>query len=597
MSEKNAGGSFKTSFSAFNEKICFSKEISSIGTVGRVRLLKGGAAKFLNFIGRSFAYASTRTYGCFMLSFGLVSLFLQFAEFYFKSEQGDAFSNIIISAVIALIGIPLLIIDRPICIVAQDFFVTDYLFFEFLSIKRMQANVNHPSIKILGGIFLGFIPAVVSFFVPIHYVVITLFLIAVTTVAFTTPEFPMVLTILVLPYVSLISYSEIVLVCLCAVTFLSYALKVILGKRVYNFCIYDIFVCLLAFFAFIGGFFGAGEDSLRNALILIALLLIYFPANNLIVNRRLADLLINTFVISSIPVTVISIVEFIVENVNPKAVVPQYSTPGMSAFFSTPEALSAFLLVSSVFALTHAVEKRRPWKKTLYFAVFGLEAVALGLTMQPFVWIAMLLSFPAYSIITSRKIPMDALVLLMALPLVLFALPVGSLDAVYKFLKISPDFSGIIAGYSESMNIFFENLWLGIGIGDASYSAVSGASSGGMFNMLLGVATELGIFALILLVSMILMLLRQLSYYRRFMTNSNFITVKDMSALAVTVFMIYSVGANVFEDIAIICLFFIMFGICSSVMRSARKEHDDRLGYYGDSSSSESSVIDVDIRR
>ena len=61
-------------FSSLNDKLYKSVEISSIGTVGTVRLLKGKAAKLLNFIGRSFAYSSTRSYGSFILSFGLMGI-------------------------------------------------------------------------------------------------------------------------------------------------------------------------------------------------------------------------------------------------------------------------------------------------------------------------------------------------------------------------------------------------------------------------------------------------------------------------------------------------------------------------------------------
>ncbi len=596
MSEKNIVGRMKYAFSDFNEKICFSKEISSIGSVGTVRLLKGGAAKFLNYIGRCFAYASTRTYGAFMLSFGLVSLFLQFAEFYFKSEPGDAFSYIIISAAVALLGIPLLIFDRPMCIALQDIPITDYLLFEFLSIKRMHRNESIKGLKMILGIFLGFIPAVISFFLPIQYVLLFLILTVIVLVSFTTPEFPMVLTILVLPYVSIIPYAEIVLVCASLIAFASYALKVILGKRVYNFSIYDIIVFILSLVILISGFLGKGDDSIKNSFLLIAVLLIYFPANNLIVNRRLADLSINSIVISSIPVAILSVVEFIVESDVSSYDPPSYATKGISVFFASPESLAAFLLVSAVLALAYSIGKRRMWKKVFYFCVFILEIMILGLMMQPFIWITILLGMPAYFIITSKKIPLDSLIAIILLPFVVFLIPVSFLDKAYAFLKISPSFSGILAAYNEALDVFGENIWFGVGVGDSGYNTVTGSNSGGIFNTPIGVGVELGIFAVILLCLFILIFLRQLSHYRRFMTNSVFVTVKDMSALAIVILFIYGMGNHIFDDMIMFALFIIVFGISNSAMRSARHEHEDRLSYYGDSRSSESSVIDVDIR-
>ncbi len=594
MSDKTKIRRLKQVFTSFNEKVFYSKEISSIGTLGTVKLLKGGAARILNAIGRSFAYASTRAYGAFMLSFGLVSLFLQFAEFYFKSEQGDAFSYIIISGAIALLSLPLLMFDRPMCIALQEFSITDYLFFEFLSIKRMHRNAEVKVIKIPGGVFLGFIPAIVSFFLPIQYVILALFFIAVVFVAFTTPEFPMFLMILSLPYISAIPYSSVVLISLSALTFASYALKVVLGKRTYNFSVYDVIILAIMLTVFIGGIVGRGDDSLKNSAIFIAILLMYFPANNLIVNRRLADLAINGVVISSVPVAILSIVEFIVE-LGPYDKIPVYSTPGVSVFFTKPQALTAFLLVSAVLSAAYAIEKRRMWKKTLYSGIFMLEVAVLGLTLQPFAWLAMLLGIPAYFIITSKKLPLDLLSVFVLAPLLLFTIPASVLDPFYRTLNVSPAFSGMIAGYTEALLLFGESIWFGIGIGDASYVAAAGAGVS-VVNTPLAIALELGIFAVILILSLILMLIRQLSYYRRFMTNSPFTTIKDMSALALTLIMIYGMGADPFSDGAILCLFFIVFGISSSVMRSARNDYNDRFSYYGDSRSSESSVIDIDIR-
>ncbi len=596
MSEKMNGGSRKHVFSEFNEKICFSKEISSIGSVGTVRLLKGGAAKILNYIGRIFAYASTRTYGSFMLSFGLASLLLRFAEFYFQPERGDTFSYITISAAVALLGIPLLLFDRPMCIALQDFPVTDYLFFEFLSIKRMHRETNVKGIKMLFGIFLGFIPAVTSFFIPIQYVLLMLLLLILTLVAFTTPEFPMILMILALPYISALPYSEIVLVSISGIAFASYALKVILGKRVYNFSLYDIIIIALGAAALLSGIFGEGDGSIKNSLVFIAILLAYFPANNLIVNRRLADLAVNAVVISSIPISVLAIIEFIAQSPRIASSLPKPAAPGLSVFFSSPEALSAFLLVSAVLSIAYAIEKRHAWKKTLYLGVFILEAFVLGLTMQPFVWLAVLLGIPAYFIITSKKLPLDLLSFIILLPLVIFAFPAGWLDKVYEFLNISPSFSATLAGYIEALGVFRNHLWLGVGIGDAGYNAASGSLSGGIFNTPLAISVHLGVFALILSALLVLTLLRKLSYFRRFMTNSAFITIKNMSALAITVLLIFGMGAHIFDDNAVLCLFFIVFGISNAAMRSARMEHDDRLSYYGDSRSAESSVIDIDLR-
>ena len=60
-------------FANLNEKIFSSREISGIGSAGTLRLLRGKSSRMLNFLGRCISYTSTRSYGCFLLSFGMLS--------------------------------------------------------------------------------------------------------------------------------------------------------------------------------------------------------------------------------------------------------------------------------------------------------------------------------------------------------------------------------------------------------------------------------------------------------------------------------------------------------------------------------------------
>ena len=58
--------------------------------------------KLLGAAVQSASYASTRTYGWFSMSFGLVSLFLHLAEYYFSSAPSEQLSQLVIGAVFAI---------------------------------------------------------------------------------------------------------------------------------------------------------------------------------------------------------------------------------------------------------------------------------------------------------------------------------------------------------------------------------------------------------------------------------------------------------------------------------------------------------------
>ena len=578
--------------SVLNERIFSTKEISGISAA---KILKGKAARMLNFIGRSFAYSSTRSYGSFLLSFGLFSLLLHLGEYYFM-DQVEVGVPLVIGCVLTVLSVPLLILDKPMCIALQDFSVTDYLLFEFLSIKRMHRNVTHVTISPLLAVFFGFIPAIIGFFIPIQWVLLSLVILVLVVVAFTTPEFPMILMLLIFPYLSALpaDKSEIIIIAFSLITLLSFALKVAIGKRVYNFDLYDILIGLMILLIFISGLHGYGDSSLKNSLVYIVLLLGYFPAANLIINRRLADCAINAVIISSVPITVLAIIEFF-DKLGGKASFAYYkSQTDVSVFFANSSVLAAFLLVSSLFAVSFFIQKKNRFKKAFYLTVFIAQLFALALVMQPAAWLALLLVAAAYFVMNSRKIPADVLIFVCILPHLILLLPSKILDTVSGFLGMTQSFSEKLYSYEKLLSVFLENIWFGVGIGGSD--AASSTPPAAFFNIL-GIGVEFGIVALVLFLFTVILRFRHISYYRSYVRASRVRVSDDVTALVMIALLVFGIDAYIFADATIAYLFWAIFGICTSTLRTAKKEYDDRLSYYGDSRSSESSVIDIQIQR
>jgi hypothetical protein len=66
---------------------------------------------------------------------------------------------------------------------------------------------------------------------------------------------------------------------------------------------------MLIIFTAVSGIFNKGIDSFDASLVLIMLILSYFLASNIIVNRRLADNAVNLILTSSVPVAIYAIVQ------------------------------------------------------------------------------------------------------------------------------------------------------------------------------------------------------------------------------------------------------------------------------------------------
>lgn len=580
----------KSKFSELNEKIFSSTEISGFGAIGRIKLLRGKLFRFTSFFGRFLSYTSTRSYGCFLLSFGIMSLLLNLGEYYFREQPQVSVFSLAAGAALAVLALPLFIVDKPMCTALQEFLPTDKLLFDFFLIKRMHKDTEHISVPPLVALFLGFIPAVIGFFVPLRAVVCVLGIAIIVAVSFTTPEFQLVLTLVALPYVSLLPHSVTVLCSMSVLTFLSFAVKVLLGKRVFRFDIYDVIICLSMLFILIGGAVGYGDDSFKNSLVAVALLLGYFSASNLLVNRRITDCAVNAVSVSAVPVTVISIADAIIKLHNGSLRLGNGES-GVSVFFSTPAANAAFLTAAAVCTLTLAIEKHKILTKVIHSFIFLSELAALALIMQPAVWITAAIAAVAYLTVRSHILPADVLALLIAIPHA--ALPL--LVRLDGLLGAELGISEKLLGYKAAFGVFTDNVWLGTGIGRDSYIIASGGDGGGIFNTLLGIASELGVFALALFVVMILLRLRNFSYYKVHLKSSPVYVTGNMSLVATVALLSFGAFGNIFSDVSVACLFWIIFGIGSAALKTAKKEYDDRLSYYGDSRSSEFSALDIGI--
>lgn len=585
----------KHGFTKLNEKLFLSKEISGIGSAGTLRLLRGSVARMLNFIGRSLSYTSTRSYGSFLLSFGIVSLLLNLGEYYFRSAPEVSLASLIMSFALAAISIPLLIVDRPMCVILQDMAFTDHVLFEFLTIKRMHRSVKHASIPPITALFIGFVPALISFFVPMHIVILVMVLALTVSIALTSPEFSMMLTLIVLPYLPALPHSLLILCCLSLLTVLSYGWKVILGKRVFNFDVYSALVIILGVTAFISGLVSEGSGAFKSSLGFIAVIIAYFPISNMISNRRLADNAINAVIVSALPIMALSVIEFIVEHPKTSYTPPSYSTAGTSALFSSPSALAAYMIVAVIATLTFAIEKRNKIKKTFYFTVSVLEIAVLGLIMLPEAWLAVVISALVYPLIRSRKIPTDLTLLFIFAPLLVFVLSPSVLDPVSEFFGASFSFTERMNGYEEALRVFSENIPFGTGIGASAYMKNAVSDTAGIFNTLLAIACQLGAFALAAFLGLILLRMRHFSYYRHYLRSSLVVTTGEMTTLALVALLSFGMLYDIFGDPTVLYLFWSVFGISSAALRIAKKENDDRQGYYGDSRSAESSALDIGL--
>ena len=573
------------------EKKFFLRSIS--GSMGSKTRFKNIVVKANNY----FSYAATRNYGVFFLILGLMSLMIEFVKIYFGISNDVNITTAICSAVLALVAIPLLFVKEPLCFAMAHNPLTDYIFFDFFCLPRMQNHVVKKGIPLNALIIIAIALALISMFVPLVYIVTFLGIIVYITLTFTSPEFSFFMTFLGMPYLPFLPNHEIVLSAIVFLTLISFIRKVMIGKRVYHFEKYDGLLYLMLLFILISGVFIKGVESFYSSLNMILLAMGYIFTSSLISNRRLADCVINAVIVSGVPVSVYAIIQFAIFALED----PTLSFDGVSAAFDSPSILAVFLLVCCLFSMYFVLERRHRIAKTIYFVFMIVCLIALCATFRMWAIVAATVAFIVLGILNWHHGQGVFLTIIGVAPYVLLVLP----KTVFELVSDVGVFSklNVLAYYemwSTGLKMFISNIFTGIGIGvDSFLEEVSGYNTSFVFsdaaNFFLEFATEAGAFALIVLVYMFLVRVAHRRAYRQFTRNSSVDRISRFSCATIMCLIVYGAFNYIWKDMVMYYLFWCVFGIGSATLRIARREVDDRIAYYSDGRSSNASAIDVNL--
>ena len=569
------------------------------GSANRVSITRLGKyiSRFFDKFTKLLSYTQSRTYGALLCVFGLLSLIIHFVKDYAGGYSGLPVSAIIIGSVFSLLSIPFFISDKPLSVALQNNFITDYVFFEFFCIRRMHKNDSARGMSPVVGIILGVLLASLGAVVPLWMVTLGIGIAVYLFLTFLSPEFSFFSIFLIMPYLSF-DTNGIFLAILVAITLISYARKVVLGKRVYYFEQYDVGLFTMLFCILISGIFVKGMDSFVSSIVMIMLGMGYILASSLVTNRRLADCLINAVIISAIPVSVIAIIEAAMKIVKDGI----SSFDGVSATFDKPYTLAMFLLVSLSFSTYFVDVRRRRAAKVLYAVTAVINFAALFCTMSFWAFGALIIGAIAFAV---QKMRHGAGLMLFILSFIAYGLlfvPNKYIDMIATEQIVDAiGLSDSMQRWQDSILMLKEHLFLGVGIGEDSFitemsNYVSGFDYHNSGNFLLEIACEAGIISLFAFIVIYVIRLKHRRIYQPYVKNSHVSKISSYTTVITVTLMVYGAFNYIWADMTMYYLFWCVFGLGSAALRVAKTEFDDRVAYFSDGSAEDSSSIDISIR-
>ena len=574
------------------DNVFFSREISGTMTQGFKRFLNARIFKFGRAVSYLFSHVGSRVYGTAMLSFGLMALLLYFIGLY----PDKSYSAPIIGAVFSILSVPFLFSEKPLFVLLQDFPITDYILFEFFCIKRVNRMEAESRFPIIAAVLIGVIFSAIGILFPLISVIAVVGIIVFVLVSFVSPEFAFFVTFLLMPYLGYLDNS-IVFCLLISLATVSFIRKVIYGKRVIHIEQYEIVLGALVFFVLISGIFVKGTESFTWSVEMLIMTMGYILSSNIITNRRLADRVINSIVIASVPPSVMSIVELVRLIVNRR--ITTLADVSMSATFADPSVFAVFLITAIVFSAAMIKQNRR-WGRVFYIISLSVNLIALLLTCELFAIVALILGVIAYLSFKTNRLAFVIVPLLALLPLALLLLPEGVLNFVFDYIPSMPKLQELFDLWRSCLIAFLDNLFVGIGMGAecfveemASYSIHGFTDSANLF---IELGLEAGVFALLCFVILLFIRLRHRVSFFIYVRNSEVNILSPISAACIFCLIAYGMVNYIWSDLSAYYLFSAVLGVGSATLRVAKKEYDDRVFYYEDTRASDSSVIDIELR-
>ena len=582
----------------YGGKRFFCRKISGNATrVAKNKMLRnflGGAAVF----GRRLAYSSTRAYGAFFMGFGLIAMLTVLVKDYLGFYESLPISSVIVGAIFALIGIGFVVTDNPLCVATQRFALTDLIFFEFFCLKRLGEDPDEKGISPVFALIVGMLIALPSAFIPAIYLAIGIGVCAYLILSFSSPEFSLFFGFLVMPYISVIRVDSRLMLCLLVgVTLVSFFSKVLVGKRVFFFEQYDALLLLFNLPILLSGIFLKGVLSFESSLIMLILSTGYIVTGSLITNRRIANYVISAIIVSSLPVSCIAAMEFFLKAGTPGFV-------GSSATFSDPSELATFLLLVATCCVYFVFSRGKRSAKVIYFSFLALTLLALGLSKCMWAFVAALIGVGIYGLTKLARFSGFFVALISLLP---YGVPLLGRDLLMRIAH-HPHFASFNFGFNVNLwevglSIFKDHFLTGVGIGAQSFAEEyeKYASTGGVYencgNFLIQLGCEAGVFTLAILILIFAVRLRHSASYLPYVKHTQLGELSCFCTCAIAILFVFGAFTYVFSDITMYYLFWCVFGIGAAALRVSRQEFDDRVGYFKDEASSQSSSVDIYIKQ
>ena len=527
---------------------------------------------------------SLSSYGVFVFSFGFYVTVVYAVKRFALNWQSDLRNDLFVGLGAIILSIFLFASKKSLSDALSSSVIMRTVFADMLGLREesVEKFASFPAERYVGAPFVfGTVLGILSFFVHPYLFAAGIVLAVFFAVVFIMPETGLLTVIIALPFLKT-TYVAVLIV----VTFASYFVKFICGRRVPKFSGIDVPIVMFILMLLSGGVFSLGDGSLPSALVYICFTMGYFLVRWMFGSQKYVFRAMSAVALSATVVSLWGIVEYFIGS-------PSNSTLDVSLFggirgrvtssFTNPNMLAEFLImaVPLTFALAASVKSKRVRFALAVSTV--LDLACLVLTWSRGAWLGIIIAGVAALLISSKN----------WLTAGLIAVPGAAAAFVCVDSNVTARLASVV-NFSDSSTAYRINIWkctlkmlgdkllYGIGVGDSAFTEVFPyyAYSGLInvvhaHNLYLQIAAETGIFSLIIFLAVVFMFTYAgLSFVKTARADKNKYVALGILC-AVSALLIQGLTDHVFYNYKICLMFWLCIGLLFAHINAAKDSSDE----------------------
>ncbi|MBE6629847.1 MAG: hypothetical protein E7624_03235 [Ruminococcaceae bacterium] len=400
---------------------------------------------------------SMRTLGAFFLTLGVYTAMITWLIASVWQHAAPDGTRLFFALAMILPGILLLFSDRSVAFMLTKGRLIGILLHTSLGLSDDEIK-NIPekgksmyTVAISLGMLLGVLTAVWGPLYPLCALLVCIFLM----LTLTTPEAGILLLLVFAPFLESVPYSALWLALGVFLSFAGYVFKLMRGTRAFRMEIQDFAVLLLLLLTLLSGVSAAGGSAMLGAFLCALLMMVYFPAVNILstplwLKRCRWGLLFSAAVVALIGVLQFAVALLVAVQGTGDVHMIDLGTK-VHAGFASNVTFAYFMVLVFPFSLHAFIRaKNSPHRLTAGFICMAVLAATV-LTWLPGAWMAILFEIVVLFLLCKRSFFPYFVLGLVAVPVALFFLPAHYRAALFAFLRNGVELSG--AGLA--MKIFF----------------------------------------------------------------------------------------------------------------------------------------------